>query len=54
MAVQLADFLEAEMSKDPEKPSKMVEVFAPKKRKQVWKDLSIYPAGVSFMKSKMP
>jgi len=31
MAVQLADFLEKEMSKDPEEPSVMVDVFAPKK-----------------------
>ncbi len=46
MAIQLADFLEKEMGKDPEEPSVMVEVFAPKKRKQVWKDLNIYPTGV--------
>jgi len=46
MAVQLADFLEAEMGKDPDEPSKMVEVFAPKKRIPVWKDLDIYPTGV--------
>ena len=46
MAVQLADLLEAEMAKDPEKPSVMVDVFAPKKRKDVWRNLGIYPAGV--------
>lgn len=46
MAVQLADFLETEMSKDPDEPSKMVEVFAPKRRKQIWKDLNIYPTGI--------
>lgn len=46
MAVQLADFLEDEMGRDPDEPSKMVEVFAPKKRKQVWKDINIYPTGV--------
>ncbi len=46
MAVQLADFLEAEMHKGVEQPSLMVEAFAPKKRKQVWKDLHIYPSGV--------
>lgn len=46
MAVDLANFLEAEMGKDVEEPSVMVEVFAPKKRKQVWKDLGIYPSGV--------
>ena len=46
MAVQLAEFLEQEMGRDPDTPSKMVEVFAPKKRIQVWKDLDIYPTGV--------
>jgi carbon-monoxide dehydrogenase catalytic subunit len=46
MAVELADLLEDEMGKDPEKPSKMVEVFAPRKRKEVWKKLNIYPSGV--------
>lgn len=46
MAVELADLLESEMGKDPEKPSIMVEAFAPKKRKEVWKKLNIYPSGV--------
>jgi carbon-monoxide dehydrogenase catalytic subunit len=46
MAIELADLLEEEMGKDPEEPSKMVEVFAPKKRKEVWKKLNIYPSGV--------
>lgn len=46
MAVELADFLEAEMGKDPEDPSMMVQAFAPNKRKKVWKALGIYPAGV--------
>ncbi|BCN31274.1 anaerobic carbon-monoxide dehydrogenase catalytic subunit [Anaeromicropila herbilytica] len=46
MAVDLANFLEAEMGKDIEEPSVMVDVFAPKKRKEVWKNLGIYPAGV--------
>ena len=46
MAVDLANFLESEMGKDVEEPSVMVEVFAPKKRKQVWRDLGIYPSGV--------
>lgn len=46
LAIDLADFLEAEMGKDPEKPSVMVEVFAPSKRKEVWKRLNIYPSGV--------
>lgn len=46
MAVDLANFLEAEMGKDVDEPSVMVDVFAPRKRKQVWKDLGIYPSGV--------
>lgn len=46
MAVDLANFLEAEMDKDVDNPSVMVEVFAPKKRLKVWKDLGIYPSGV--------
>jgi len=46
MAVALSDLLESEMSKDSEKPSIMVEAFAPSKRKEVWKRLGLYPAGV--------
>ncbi|AZV56718.1 anaerobic carbon-monoxide dehydrogenase catalytic subunit [Clostridium sp. AWRP] len=46
MAVNLANFLEAEMGKDIEEPSVMVDVFSPRKRKKVWKDLGIYPSGV--------
>lgn len=46
MAVELADFLQAEMSKGPDQPSVMVEVFSPKKRKDVWRKLNIYPSGV--------
>ena len=34
------------MSKGMEEPSIMVEAFAPKKRKPVWKELNIYPSGV--------
>lgn len=46
MAVQLADFLEKEMGKDAQDPSVLVEKFAPKKRKEVWRKLGIYPSGV--------
>jgi carbon-monoxide dehydrogenase catalytic subunit len=45
-AIQLADLLNAEMSKGPDEPNKMVEAFAPKKRKEVWKKIGIYPSGV--------
>ena len=47
LAIHLADFFEDEMGSDPDHPSVMVEVFSPKKRKQVWKDLNIYPTGVA-------
>lgn len=46
MAEQLADLLNAEMSKGPSETNIMVEAFAPKKRKPVWKNLNIYPSGV--------
>ncbi|AFQ42505.1 anaerobic carbon-monoxide dehydrogenase catalytic subunit [Desulfosporosinus meridiei] len=47
MAIQLADLLNTQMSIGADEPNLMVEAFAPKKRKQVWKDLHIYPAGVN-------
>jgi carbon-monoxide dehydrogenase catalytic subunit len=46
MAVELADLLDSEMAKGPDAPGIMVEAFAPTKRKEVWKRLNIYPAGV--------
>lgn len=46
MAVELANLLIDEMNKGPDEHSIMVEAFAPKKRKQVWKELNIYPTGV--------
>lgn len=46
MAEQLSDLLCAEMNKGPDEPAVMVEAFAPKKRKPVWRSLNIYPAGV--------
>ena len=45
-AIQLADFLDHEMKITPDESSKMVELFAPQKRKPLWKNLNIYPAGV--------
>ncbi|HHY41519.1 MAG TPA: anaerobic carbon-monoxide dehydrogenase catalytic subunit [Thermoanaerobacterales bacterium] len=47
MAVKLSDFLLMEMDRDDEDPSIMVEAFAPKKRKEVWRKLAIYPTGVN-------
>jgi carbon-monoxide dehydrogenase catalytic subunit len=46
MAIQLAEFLDKEMKVNPDQESVMVEVFAPKKRKQLWRDLHLYPSGV--------
>jgi carbon-monoxide dehydrogenase catalytic subunit len=46
MAEELACLLDSEMSNGPDKPSVMVEAFAPKKRKEVWRKLGIYPSGV--------
>lgn len=45
MAEELANFLEAQMHIGSEETNIMVEVFAPKKRKEVWKKLGLYPAG---------
>lgn len=45
MAIQLANFLETQMNIGVDEPNVMVEAFAPKKRKAVWKKLNIYPAG---------
>lgn len=45
MAVQLAEFLEAQQHIGVDEDNLMVEAFAPKKRKGVWKRLHIYPAG---------
>lgn len=46
MAIELAEFLMKEMRKGADEKEVMVDVFAPRKRKQVWKDLGVYPAGV--------
>lgn len=45
MAVQLATLLEEQQHIDSEGKNIMVEAFAPKKRKELWRKLSIYPAG---------
>jgi carbon-monoxide dehydrogenase catalytic subunit len=46
LAVQLAEFFDREMKITPDESSKMVELFAPRKRIPVWKELNIYPAGI--------
>ena len=46
LAIQLAEFLDQEMKINPDQESIMVKVFAPQKRKPLWKDLNLYPSGV--------
>ncbi|MEW6623790.1 MAG: anaerobic carbon-monoxide dehydrogenase catalytic subunit [Bacillota bacterium] len=46
VAERLADYFIAELSKDYQEPSKLIQIFAPKKRQKIWQDLAIYPAGV--------
>jgi carbon-monoxide dehydrogenase catalytic subunit len=46
LAVQLAEFLDKELKVNPDQESVMVDVFAPQKRKPIWRNLNIYPAGV--------
>ncbi|MGI6112774.1 MAG: anaerobic carbon-monoxide dehydrogenase catalytic subunit [Mahellales bacterium] len=48
MAIQLGDFLEGELHKNYDSPSIMIETFAPKKRKALWRDKALYPAGVVY------
>jgi len=45
MAEELANFLEAQMHIGSEETNIMVEAFAPRKRKEVWRKLGLYPAG---------
>ncbi|HYE67190.1 MAG TPA: hypothetical protein VEA58_01185, partial [Anaerovoracaceae bacterium] len=45
-AVQLAEFFDHELKITPDEGSRMVELFAPLKRKPIWRDLNIYPAGI--------
>ncbi|KPU45327.1 carbon monoxide dehydrogenase 2 [Oxobacter pfennigii] len=47
MAVDLANLLEEQLHVGTDKPNIMVETFAPRKRKKVWRDINIYPAGVN-------
>lgn len=47
MAVQLAELLEAQQHIGVDEKNIMVEVFAPKRRKEVWRKLNLYPAGTA-------
>ncbi|MBH1940836.1 anaerobic carbon-monoxide dehydrogenase catalytic subunit [Mobilitalea sibirica] len=46
MAISLAELLDSELKINPDQKSVMMEAFAPKKRKPVWKDLNLYPSGI--------
>lgn len=46
LAIQLGELLDREMKVNPDQESRMVKVFAPSKRKPIWRDLHIYPTGV--------
>jgi carbon-monoxide dehydrogenase catalytic subunit len=45
VAISVADFIVKEINRDSDEPSKMVEIFAPEKRKRVWRSLGIFPGG---------
>lgn len=46
VAIDLADFLIAQLSHGYDEPPLLVEKFAPEPRKRLWKELAIYPAGI--------
>lgn len=46
IAIRFADFLIDQLSSDYDEPPLMVEIFAPRYRKEKWKELALYPAGV--------
>jgi carbon-monoxide dehydrogenase catalytic subunit len=46
VAVDVADFVIADLNRDADEPSKLVEIFAPEQRKKLWKELGIFPGGV--------
>ncbi|UCH34064.1 MAG: anaerobic carbon-monoxide dehydrogenase catalytic subunit [Armatimonadota bacterium] len=45
LAIAVADAMTDEINTHRHTPSRMVEAFAPEKRKQVWRDLGIFPGG---------
>ncbi len=45
VAIDVADFMTEDLKCDSSTPSKMVEIFAPEKRKEVWRKLGIFPGG---------
>ncbi|WP_050607496.1 anaerobic carbon-monoxide dehydrogenase catalytic subunit [Clostridium niameyense] len=45
MAIELAELLEEQQKIDVEDKNLMVEAFAPRKRKELWRKINVYPAG---------
>ena len=48
IAIKVADFLIGQMAAGYDEPPKMVEAFAPQYRKDKWRELALYPAGVMY------
>ncbi|RZN40180.1 MAG: anaerobic carbon-monoxide dehydrogenase catalytic subunit [Methanophagales archaeon ANME-1-THS] len=46
IALRLCDFVEADFNRKYYEPSQIVEVLAPQERKDVWKQLGIFPGGI--------
>lgn len=46
IAIDVANFIWEDLHRDSQEESKLVEVFAPEKRKKIWKELGIFPGGV--------
>lgn len=51
LAKKVADFVISDLSSTEE--SRLVEIFAPEKRKKIWRELGIYPKGVFYELLKM-
>jgi len=45
LAIAVADAMTDEIATHRHTPSRMVEAFAPRKRKQIWRDLGLFPGG---------
>ncbi len=46
IALRLCDFVKEDFNRAYDKPSKIVELLAPKERQKVWKELNIFPGGI--------
>ncbi len=46
LAIEVGDMFIDELHRDQTSPSRLVEIFAPEKRKEVWRKLGIFPGGL--------